>query len=196
MKVEKISQTPDEAQFNGTREQLQTFICSLFPVPPHMIGDQRAAGGKTNLEQIGGEFVTFTLNPWLKALTQEAGRKLFPRTSGQPQMFFPHFDVKPLIMPDAATRKDYYSSGKQWGYQSTDDILESEGQNPTDQPGSDKYWMPVNMGIMTDEGAQIPTSPDSITPDDPNAPDPVKKAKRQRLARMLKAIYELEELAP
>ena len=101
-----------------------------------MIGADRA-GGKNNLEQIGGEFVTFTLNPWLKALQQELDRKLFPKTGQNARKFFPHFETRPLIMPDASSRKDFYSAGKQWGFLCTDDILEMEHLNPTDQEGSD-----------------------------------------------------------
>jgi HK97 family phage portal protein len=156
MGFEKIAQTAEEAQFIGTREQLQLFICSIFSVPPHMIGDAGKAGGKNNLEQIGGEFVTFALNPWLKSISQELERKLFPKVGQNAKKFFPHFDTRPLIMPDASSRKDFYASGKQWAYLCTDDILELEGLNPSTQPGSDKYWMPVNVGIMTDEGAKIP----------------------------------------
>lgn len=174
----KVSETPEEAQFLQTREHQKLDICSVFSVPPHMIGDAGKAGGKNNLEQIGGEFVTFTLNPWLKSISQEFERKLFPRTGQSARKYFPHFDTRPLIMPDAASRKDFYGTGKQWGFLSTDDILEMEGLNPTDQPGSDLYWMPVNVGVMSDEGAQIPTSPDSTTPDDPNAPKPKTKDKK------------------
>jgi HK97 family phage portal protein len=180
MKFEKVAQTSEEAQFLQTREHQKLEICSIFSVPPHMIGDAGKAGGKNNLEQIGGEFVTFSLNPWLKSLTQEMERKLFPKTGTDAKRFFPHFDTRPLIMPDASARKDFYGTGKQWGFLSTDDILEMEGLNPTGQEGADLYWMPVNVGVMSAEGAQIPTSPDSVTPDDPNATEPpVKKDKKK-----------------
>ena len=181
IKFEKIAVNAEEAQFIGSREQIQLFICSIFSVPPHMIGDAGKAGGKNNLEQIGGEFVTFALSPWLKALTQEMERKLFPKLGQNAKRFFPHFDTRPLIMPDASSRKDFYGTGKQWGFLNTDDILELEGLNPTEQPGSDKYWMPVNVGVMTAEGAQIPTSPDASNADDvddPNAPKPKTKDKK------------------
>lgn len=201
MKFEKISFTADEAQMLGTRDHQKLEICSIFAVPPHMIGADRA-GGKNNLEQIGGEFVTFTLNPWLKAWSQELDRKLFPKTGQNAKKFFPHFETRPLIMPDASSRKDFYGAGKQWGFLCTDDILEMEHLNPTEQEGSDLYWMPVNVGVMSAEGAIIPTSdepePDGDLPDPKAAPlaDPKGKDKApaatkigKRLARTYSGLF-------
>jgi HK97 family phage portal protein len=197
IKFEKIAATAEEAQFLGTRDHQKLEICSIFAVPPHMIGADRA-GGKNNLEQIGGEFVTFTLTPWLKAWQQELDRKLFPKTGQNAKKFFPHFETRPLIMPDASSRQAFYSAGKQWGFLSTDDILEMEHLNPTDQEGSDLYWMPTNVGVMSKDGAQIPTSPtDAGDPQtdptaDPKAKDKAPAATKigKRLARTYSGLFE------
>src|SRR6185312_9211345 len=98
-----------------------------------------------NTEQIGLEFVTFTLSPWLKSWQQEFKRKLFPKTGRTAGRFFAMFDTRPMTMPDAASRQSFYNSGKQWGWLNTNDIRELEHLNPVDDASADDYWMPVNM---------------------------------------------------
>lgn len=202
IKFEKVAATAEEAQNLETRAHQRIEVCSLFHFPPHMIG-VGPAGGKNNLEQVGGEFITFTLGSWLKALTQEYERKLFPKVGQTARKFFPGFDTKPFVLADFASRKDYYAAGKQWGYLCTDDILEYEHLNPTEQPGSDLYWMPVNVGIMSAEGAIIPASQAAANaggdpnadpgapPADPKAKDKAPSATRigKRLARSYSDLF-------
>lgn len=202
IKYEKISSTAEEAQFLQTREYQRVEVCSVFGVPPHMIGDS-GKSNRANTEQLGAEFLTYGLNPHIKADQQEVSRKLFPKVGRSSGKFFPKYDTRPLVMPDAASRKDFYSAGKQWGFLCTDDILELEHLEPTSQPGSNLYWQPVNMGIMSEEGATVPArtpDPDAAIPaaggdeDDPDAPAPKAKAKpaadpAKKIGRSLLRIY-------
>lgn len=73
-----VANKPNEAQFLETRQFQRAEICSIFGVPPHMIGDPDKQN-RANTEQLGLEFVTFTLAPWLVAWEQELKRKLFPK---------------------------------------------------------------------------------------------------------------------
>jgi HK97 family phage portal protein len=144
MKWQETSTKPNEGQFLETRQFQKSEICSIFLVPPHMIGDTEKTN-RANTEQIGIEFVTFTLSPWLKAWKQELKRKLFPKVGRSANKFFANFDTSPLVMPDAESRRNFYNSGKQWGWLSTNAILEREHMNPIDKPWADGYWMPINM---------------------------------------------------
>jgi broad specificity phosphatase PhoE len=85
------------------------------------------------------------LNPWLVSFEEEFGRKLFPKIGRSANRFFPKFDTRRLMYPDAAARSGFYSSGRQWGYLNANDIRELEDMNPIDGTEGDKYWMPTNM---------------------------------------------------
>lgn len=150
LKWTETSTKPNEGQFRETREFQVTEVCRIFGVPPHMIGETQKQN-RANTEQIGLEFVTFTLNPHLKAWQQEIKRKLFPRPAtgrSANRHFSAMFDTRPLTMPDAESLRNFCASGKQWGYLSTNMILEILRMNPIDDPSADALWMPINMQDM------------------------------------------------
>lgn len=169
MKYNPIGIKPNEGQVLETRQFQKGETCAVFQVAPHMIGDSEKSN-RANTEQLGLEFVSFTLRHWLKNIQSESKRKLFPKTGRTSGKFFPRFDTTPFTMPDATTRQTYFNSGKQWGWLNTNDIHEMEHLNPSEQDGAELYWMPVNMGIMGAEGAIIPKP--ATPPADPNAPKP------------------------
>src|SRR5262249_50775661 len=118
---------------------------AIFGVPAHMVAASDKSG-KSNVEQSSIEFVQFCLHPWLVRYEKELGRKLFPkmgRTAGQ---YFPKFDTRKLMYPDAAARGAFYTAGKQWGFLCTNDIRELEDMNPLDDASvGERFWQPVNM---------------------------------------------------
>lgn len=135
-----------------SRQYQRSEICGVFHVPPHMIGDVSGTN-KATAEQVGCEFVNYTLSPWLSAWQQELRRKLLPapqvgRNAGKKYIVL--FDTRRLTFPDGESRSKFYASGKQWGYFSSNDIREMEDENPIDSKEADEYWMPVNMIPMTD----------------------------------------------
>jgi HK97 family phage portal protein len=139
-----VANKPNEAQFLETRQFQRAEICSIFGVPPHMIGDPDKQN-RANTEQLGLEFTTFTMQPWLVAWEQEFKRKLFHNLGRNANKFFVAFDTRRLMMPDATSRKGFYIAGKQWGFLSTNDIREMENLNPVDDPDADALWIPLNM---------------------------------------------------
>src|SRR5579875_2979027 len=128
------------------RKQQWMEICPIFRVNPAMLGLLRERG--SNAEQIGIEFVNYTIGPWLNAWEDELKRKLFPpapRGRNANRVFFARFDTHRLTLPDAAAKKAFYAAGRQWGFLSADDIREMEDLNPIENGIGDTYWMPVNM---------------------------------------------------
>ncbi|HEY0701258.1 MAG TPA: phage portal protein [Candidatus Acidoferrales bacterium] len=187
MKWHETSTKPNEGQFLETRQFQKSEICSVFLVPPHMVGDTEKTN-RANTEQIGIEFVTFTLSPWLKAWRQELKRKLFPKTGRTANKFFAMFDTSPLVMPDAESRRNFYNSGKQWGWLSTNAILEREHMNPIDAPWADGYWMPINMQdaeTAFKEPAQGPGPADPAAKSGDDQPDKLGK----RFARAYSKLF-------
>jgi len=149
VKFEKIAATPNEGQMLETRNFQRAEICAVFGVPLHMVAASEKAG-KSNVEQSSIEFVLYCLHPWIVRFEKEFSRKLFPKRGRTANVYFPHFDTRRLLYPDAASRAAFYGSGRQWGYLNGDDIREFEDLNPTADGTGAKYWMPTNMQFADD----------------------------------------------
>lgn len=139
---------PNESQFLETREHQCVEICRLFNVPPHMAGIVSKGNSKGNTEQIGQEFLTFSLSPDLKAFEQEFGRKLLPRaTVGRSagRKFGVMFDTWPLVVPSANDLRQFIAAMIQFGVFEPNDARERLRMNPLEGPESDATYLPTNM---------------------------------------------------
>jgi len=145
----KIAATPEEAQSIETRKFQRVEVANVFGVPARMVdGDEHAA--RSTAEQSAIELLNYCLNPWLNKVEHELKRKLFPKVGRSSGKFFPKFDVRKLMYPDAASRATFYANGKQNGYLNTNDIREFEDLNPVEDGSGDVYWMPSNMQDASD----------------------------------------------
>lgn len=140
-KLEKVSISPDEAQFIETRKFQVSEIARWYRVPPHMIGDLDKATF-SNIEHQALEFVTYTLRPWLVRFEQELRRKLF---FGVYKTQYAEFNVDGLLRGDVKSRSDYYIRGRQWGWLSANDIRRLENMEAIEGDGGDAYLTPLNM---------------------------------------------------
>jgi HK97 family phage portal protein len=164
LKFEVASSENEAAQFLQTRQFQKEEICAIFAVPPHMVGDT-GKQNRANTEQVGIEFVTYTLGPWLEQWSQELKRKLFPRLGRSAGRYFPKFDTQQLTMPDAASRRNFYATLRQWGVASCDDIREMEDWNPIGGVVGQTILWPVNMQPAGEEPAEdVPPAPDEPEP--------------------------------
>lgn len=80
MKVEKISSTPDEAQYLGTLEYSRMVIAAWFGLPSHLVGgtsDKGNVWGKTVQEQ-AIQLIDFTLSGYITRI-EEAMGSLLPK---------------------------------------------------------------------------------------------------------------------
>lgn len=142
-----MSVDPDKAQALEVRKHQVQEICRIFSVPPHMVGDSEKQN-RANTEQIGQEFVTFSLSPDLKAWEQEIKRKMFPPASmgrNAGRKFGVFFDTWPLTMPAANDLRQFIASMIQFGVFEPNDARERLNMNPLEGEASDSTWMPINM---------------------------------------------------
>lgn len=102
-----LTMTSVDSQFQELRTfQLQE-IARAFRVPPHMLYDLgRATWG--NSEQMGLEFLSYTLQPWLDAIKGALQRALF--TPDERQTLAIEFDTDDLTRADIGARAQAYSS--------------------------------------------------------------------------------------
>jgi HK97 family phage portal protein len=138
-KYTPLALSPEDSQFLETRQFSRTDIAALFRIPPSKAGDTTRQS-KASAEQENLSYVTDTLRPYLVRIEREIQRKLLP----QDNSMFVEFDVSERLRGDFATTMTGFAVGKQWGFYSTNIVLEKLGENPIG-PEGDIYWAPVNM---------------------------------------------------
>lgn len=155
------STKPNEGQFIESRNFQISEICrAMGNVPPHMVGVTEKTS-RANVEQIGQEFLTFSLRPDLTVWSQETRRKMFPhatvgRNAGR--KFGVFFDTWPIVTPAANDLRTFIQAMIQWGVWAPNDARERLNDNPLDEPGADSTWMQINMAPV-DQLYQNPALP-------------------------------------
>ena len=159
-KYQQLGLSPEDSQFLETRQLTRTDIAALFRLPPSMIGDTTRLSNN-NHEQQSLSFVTDTLRPYLVRIEKEIQRKLLPKG------YFVEFDVSERLRGDFASTMSGFAVGKQWGFYSTNQVLEKLGENPIG-PEGDVYWAPVNMtnaaNLIKLNAGPLPLPEDTPTP--------------------------------
>ncbi len=143
MTWQSIGIPPVDAQFIESRKYQLGEVSRLFRIPPHMIGDvERSTSWGTGIEQQSIGFVVYTIVPWLVAFEQAINKSLLTEAERQAG-YYAKFSVEGLLRGDMAARKDFYATGRQWGWFSANDVRRFEDMNPI--KGGDTYLVPLNM---------------------------------------------------
>jgi len=161
-KYDRMSMTPDEAQFLESRKFSVEEICRIFGVPPHKIA-HIVGGTFANLENQEQAYINDALQPLATEIEQEMARKLFfsDEMDDGLELFF---DFKALLRGDMKTRFDALSVAIQTGIMNINEARSGEGYGPV--PGGEVYRFPLNTGEV---GAATP--PPTGAPGD-QAPTP------------------------
>ncbi len=139
-----------DAQFLESRQLSATEICSIFRVPPHMIGHLERSTNN-NIEQQALEFVMYTMQPWFERWEDRLGMSLVPQGS-----LFVEFMVDGLLRGDFKTRMDGYQKAVLTGWLSRNEVRRREGYN-AGPPELDEYMAPINEQLAQLLGAQPKT---------------------------------------
>ena len=168
LKWQPISLSPQDSQWLQSREFQREEICSIFRVPPSVIGIGKKQS-YASAEQANREWVSTCLSSWAARLETEAQRKLL--TEEEPFVTEISFDA--LLRSDMITRFNAFSTGRQFGFLSVNEIRAEIGRNSIGEEG-DVYLQPVNMIPVSNSlggttvGVATPTNPD-LMPDEPVA---------------------------
>ena len=150
MKYTPISIPNNEAQFLETRKFQIEEIARLYRVPLHLIGDLEHATF-SNIEQQSLEFVKYTLDPWLVRWEQSMQKALL--SDSEKGEYFIKFNVEGLLRGDYASRMQGYSTARQNGWMSANDIRELEDMNLIpEEEGGDLYLVNGSMSRLADAG--------------------------------------------
>jgi len=143
MKFQTIGIPPEQAQFLQTRKFQLNEIARIFRIPPHMIGDLDKSSF-SNIEQQSLEFVMYTLDPWVVRWEQAIKKALFSET--EKKEYFIKFNVDGLLRGDYQSRMNGYSTARQNGWMSANDIRQLENMNLIpDELGGNRYLINGNM---------------------------------------------------
>lgn len=142
LKYEALTFKPVDAQILESRLYGVEEICTIFGVPPHMIGHTtKSTSWGSGLEQQNLWFVTYTIQPYLKRIETALTNKLLgPIESGR---YLVEYNLDGLLRADSAGRSAYYSTALQNGWMSRNEVRRKENLNTID--GGDEYTVQVNL---------------------------------------------------
>lgn len=162
--VKTVGLSPEDSQFLGTRNYQRADIAAMFHLQPHQVGDTSKMSN-ANYVQAQLSFVTDCLRPIIIRIEQEVKRKLLKSKGLAPSNLFLLFDLSDRLRGDFQSQVQAYSSARQWGYLSVNEIREDLGLNPIG-PEGDVYLQPVNM---MDATLATTTEPTLVQPVPPQA---------------------------
>ena len=139
-KYQRITITPDEAQFIETRKFQAEEICRIYSVPPSLV-QLETQTTFNNVEQQNLQFARHTISPWAKRIEQEIDRKLIQRFE-RPDVYS-KFSMDDLYRGDLAARTNYYQQMLQSGVVSINEVRRKENMNPVE--GGDTHTVQINQ---------------------------------------------------
>ncbi|MQW00881.1 phage portal protein [Sinorhizobium medicae] len=140
-----LTMNSTDAQFLELRTFQVLEVARAFRVPPSMLFELERATW-SNSEQMGREFLTYTLEPWLKTLEGALGRALLTRE--ERKRFRIVFDRDDLTRADLGERASAYSSLISSRVINPNQARKWEGLPPYD--GGEEYVNPNISAAKTD----------------------------------------------
>lgn len=145
---QQIGMTNEDAQLIAQLDWSTSDIARFFNVPLHMIQQMtKSTSWGSGIEEMGIEFVVFTLLPWLKNWEQLIAKRLIL----YPQVYFAEFLMDSLLRGKQQDRYAAYATGRQWGWLSVNDVRRLENMNPVSDGNA--YLQPMNMQELGTEPA-------------------------------------------
>ena len=139
-KYQRITITPDEAQFIETRKFQAEEICRIYSVPPSLV-QLETQTTFNNVEQQNLQFARHTISPWAKRIEQEIDRKLI-QSFERPDVYS-QFNMNDLYRGDLSARTSFYKEMLQTGVMSINEVRRKENMNPV--TGGDTHTVMVNQ---------------------------------------------------
>jgi HK97 family phage portal protein len=140
LKYQRISISPDEAQFLGVQKFQAEEICRIFNVPPSLIWlDNQTTYNNVEQQQI--MFARQTISPWVTRWEQELNRKLIQKR--EKPKFVIRMNMDEMYRADMEARVKFYDGMIKLGVMSINEIRNRENMNPVD--GGDMHFVQLNQ---------------------------------------------------
>jgi HK97 family phage portal protein len=164
-----------DAQFIETKKFTRSEICTMFDVPPHMIGDLDRATF-SNIEQQSIDYITKKLRQRLRCW-EEAIK--FDFLDPDDDEIGVRYDVLELTRGDSLARATYINTSIMNGTMTRNEGRIMEDREPSEDPRMDQPLQMVNM-VTVDEAGNEPDGDDPASDgpakDGKAAPEPAKPA--------------------
>lgn len=155
----QLSMNPEDAQMLETRSFNIEEICRWFGVPPTLVGHgDKTSNWGTGLEQQNQSFLTYNLRSWLTKIEQSVRKNLI--SDAEKSRYFAEFNVEGLLRADSKARAEFYNSGLNNGWLTSDEVRAYENLPK----------MGGNAEILRVQGAMLPL--DKLGEAKPTAPAP------------------------
>lgn len=158
LRFDHITMSNEDAQYLEVRQFQRTEICSIYRIPPHMIGDLTKSSF-SNITQQSLEMVKYTFLPWVRRIESAISRDLLTEQERRRGLYV-EFLVSGLERADIQQRYTSYNIGIMSGILSPNECRAMENRNP--RPGGDIYLAPLNMADSTNG---LPSAGDDGDPD-------------------------------
>lgn len=136
--IDKISMTPQEAQFIETMKYSDKDIARMFGVPAALID---AEVGTADIEELLQHFYATTLSKYAIVIQEELERKLL-KEAEKPNHYF-KFNFNSMLRAKSSARMEFYSKAIQIGVLNSNEIRRLEDME--DRDNGDEYYMQLNL---------------------------------------------------
>ncbi len=140
VKVHELGLNHEDAQYLQLLKHGVADVARILHVPLHMLAELDRATFN-NIEELGLNFVTYSLMYWLVTFEESARRDLF--TEMARQTHFAEFLVDALLRANMATRYEAYAKAVGGPWMSINQPRAFENMNPVE--GGDQILSPMNM---------------------------------------------------
>jgi HK97 family phage portal protein len=167
--IKELGVKPIDQQLLDAQKFSRIQICSIFPVPPHMIGETEKTATYASVEQFNIFFAVQCMLSRFVLWEQAIQRDLL--TSPR---YFSKFFMAALLRGDTASRYAAYHQAIGDGWMCQDEVRALEDLNPMPNSWGRYYWRPANW-MRIDQAApapaQLPAGTADSEDDDPGAAD-------------------------
>jgi HK97 family phage portal protein len=191
MKLEKMTVTPEEGQFNATMNFQVEELCRWMGVPPQKVYHLLRMTNN-NVEHLSIEVVVDSITPWALRFEEECNFKLFGTNR---KNLFVKLDLKGLLRGDFISRQTGLQVMRRNGVINADDWAELEDmRKPGKAGGGETYIVEGNMTRLDQVGSNMqnvvvttpepPPEPldDDVEPGDLDSAQPTEAAQAARIA--------------
>lgn len=148
--VKPLSLSAEDSQFLETRNFGIEEIARWYNIPPHMLQHLLRATFN-NVEELGANFVRYSLIPWLRIWEQCVSQKLL--TESEREDYFAEHNVDALQRGNIAARASFYQTMTTSGIMTRNECRKLENMDPL--PGGDTALVQGAMVPLDEDGKPV-----------------------------------------